>query len=96
MNTFEAPALGDETRASWRTGHSVTLCMDKFVHLIVRWHGKMHIFLFSVHFNQACDLSCANIAEMMAESDPIFVPDISISIFFVTLDYDLMNPVLIR
>jgi hypothetical protein len=34
-------------------------------------------FSLSVHFNQPCDLSCANIVEMIAESDPIFIPDIS-------------------
>jgi hypothetical protein len=33
---------------------------------------------------------------MIAESDPIFIPDISRWIFFVTLDYELMNPILIR
>jgi hypothetical protein len=52
-------------------------------------------FSFSVHFSQPCDLSYTNIVEMIAESDPICIPDISRSIFFVTLDDELMNPVLI-
>jgi hypothetical protein len=45
-----------------------------------------------VRFNQPCDVNCANIVEMMAESDPIFIFDISRQIFFVILDYELMNP----
>jgi hypothetical protein len=53
-------------------------------------------FSFSVHLNQPRDLSCANIIEMTAESDPRFIPNISRWIFFVTLDYELMNPILIR
>jgi hypothetical protein len=56
----------------------MTLPMDKFVHLTGQRHGKSaHLFSFSVHFNQPCDLSCGNIVEMRAESDPIFIPDIS-------------------
>jgi hypothetical protein len=47
-----------------------------------------------MYFNQPCHLSCANVVEMMAESDPIFITDVSRSIFSVTLDYELMNPVL--
>jgi hypothetical protein len=33
---------------------------------------------------------------MIAESDVLFILNISRWIFFVTLDYELMNPVLIR
>jgi hypothetical protein len=56
----------------------MTLSMDKFVHLTVQPPGKgAHFLLFSVHFNQPCDLSCANIVEMIAEPDTIFIPDIS-------------------
>jgi hypothetical protein len=40
-----------------------------------KWQQPMD-FSFSVHFNQPCDLSCANIVEVIAESDPIFIPDI--------------------
>jgi hypothetical protein len=37
----------------------------------------LHDISFSVHLNQPWDLSCAHIVEMRAESDPIFIPDIS-------------------
>jgi hypothetical protein len=57
---------------------------------------KLHDFRFQSIFDQPCDLSFANIVEMIAESDPIFIPDILRSIFFVMLDYELMNPVFIR
>jgi hypothetical protein len=52
-------------------------------------------FSVSVQVNQPRDLSCANIVEM-DESDPTLIPDISRQIFFVILDYELVNPVLIR
>jgi hypothetical protein len=64
------------------------------MYLTVRWHRKStYFFPFSVHFNQPTDLSCANIVEMISESDPISIPDILREIFFVILDYELMNPV---
>jgi hypothetical protein len=34
-------------------------------------------FSFLAHFNQLCDLSCANIVEIIAESDSILISDIS-------------------
>jgi hypothetical protein len=72
----------------------MTLSMDKFVYLTVRPHGNsVHFFSFSVHFNQPCDLSRANIAEIIAESDRRFIPDISREITFLILDDQLMNPV---
>jgi hypothetical protein len=54
----------------------MSLSMDKFVDLTVRRHGKVHFFSFSVHFNQARDLTCANIVKMMTGFDPISIPDI--------------------
>jgi hypothetical protein len=56
---------------------------------------KGNWFSFSVHLNKPCNPSCTNIVEIIAESDSIFIPDISRYIFFVTLDYELMNPVLL-
>jgi hypothetical protein len=74
----------------------MTLSMDEFVYLTVRRHGKSAHFSFSVHFNQPCDLSCANIVEMIAESDPILIPNILRWIFFLTLGHELTNLILIR
>jgi hypothetical protein len=92
-----AEEIKTESWVQWLHRLNMTLSMDKFVYLTVRRHGKSaRFFSFSVHYNQPCDLSCANIIEMIAESDPISIPDISIYIFSVILDYELMSPVLIR
>jgi hypothetical protein len=34
-------------------------------------------FSFSAHLNQSYDLRCADIIEMIAQSNPILIPDIS-------------------
>jgi hypothetical protein len=85
-----------------RRAEVVVNCRSRYLILHKTWsflsqfYSKLHDFPFSVHFNQPCDLGSANIVEIIAESDSIFISDISRSIFYVTLDYKLTNPVLSR